>query len=173
MMALCAALGVVTGCGESSSGGAGTTSSSGGSAANGTGGSTASSAGGSSDAGGSGSAAKGGTASKSSGLKYNTTPKFAKPSTSEPPHSGVVRIEYRNYAINPDTVRVKAGSTVRWTNYNEAKCNVTSEGGPEKFKSGDFGEGQTYERTLTKPGIVHYECTSFPTTMNGSIEVVG
>lgn len=165
--ALCTALGVAAGCGESGSGGSGTTNGSGGA-----GSSTASAAAGSGGASGSGSAAKGGKTSTSSGLKYDTTPKFAKPSSSEAPRGGVVQIEYRNYAINPDTVRVKAGSTVRWTNYDEAKCNVTSEGGPEHFKSNDFGEGGTYEIKLTKPGIVHYECTSFPTTMNGSIEVV-
>ncbi len=168
VVALCAALGVVAGCGESSSGGSSTASGSGGTAASGT-----SSSGGTSSPGSAGTGTtKGAKSSKSGGLKYDTTPKFAKPSTSETPHAGVVQIEYRNYAINPDTVRVKAGSTVRWTNYNEAKCNVTSEGGPEHFKSKDFGESGTYEIKLTKPGTVHYECTYFPTTMNGSIEVV-
>jgi plastocyanin len=180
VVALCAALGVAAGCGESSSGGSSTTSGSGGassSAASGAGGSTASGGSNSGDTSGSGSASagasKGGKTSTSSGLKYNTTPKFAKPSASEAPRSGVVQVEYRNYAINPDTLRVKSGSTVRWTNYDEAKCNVTSEGGAEHFKSKDFDEGGTYEIKLTKPGIVHYECTYFPTTMNGSIEVIG
>jgi plastocyanin len=166
--ALCAALGVAAGCGESSSNESSTATSSSGAAAAGASGSGGTSSPGPAAAG----AAKGAKSSKSGGLKYDTTPKFAKPSTSEAPHGGVVQIEYRNYAINPDTVRVKAGSTVRWTNYDEAKCNVTSEGGPEHFKSKDFGESGTYEIKFTKPGIVHYECTYFPTTMNGSIEVV-
>jgi len=168
VVALCAALGVAAGCGESGSGGSSTASSSSGTAA----GDTSSSGGTSSPGSASTGATKDAKSSKSGGLKYDTTPKFAKPSTSEAPHGGVVQIEYRNYAINPDTVRVKAGSTVRWTNYDEARCNVASEGGPEHFKSKDFGESGTYEIKLTKPGIVHYECTYFPTTMNGSIEVV-
>src|SRR6185312_8389437 len=166
VVALCAALGVAAGCGESGSGGSSTASSSSGTAA----GDTSSSGGTSSPGSASTGATKDAKSSKSGGLKYDTTPKFAKPSTSEAPHGGVVQIEYRNYAINPDTVRVKAGSTVRWTNYDEARCNVASEGGPEHFKSKDFGESGTYEIKLTKPGIVHYECTYFPTTMNGSIE---
>lgn len=169
MVALCAGLTVAAGCGESGSGGSNATSRSG---ASGSAASSASGAAGTGSGAASAGATKGGKTSKSGGLQYDTTPKFAKPSTSETPHSGVVQIEYRNYAINPDTVRVKAGSTVRWTNYDEAKCNVTSEGGPEHFKSKDFGEGGTYEIKLTKPGILHYECTHFPTTMNGSIEVV-
>ncbi len=168
MVALCAVLGVAAGCGESGSGGSSTASSSSGTPTSGASSSGGTSAPGSASTG----AAKGGSSSKSGGLKYDTAPKFAKPSTSETPHGGVVQIEYRNYAINPDTVRVKAGSTVRWTNYDEAKCNVTSEGGPEHFKSKDFGESGTYEIKLTHPGVVHYECTYFPTTMNGSIEVV-
>lgn len=171
VVALCATLGVAAGCGESSSGGSSAATGSAGASA-----STTSGASGSGNTGGSGSASTGATkgakTSKSGGLQYDTTPKFAKPSSSEAPRGGVVQVEYRNYAINPDTLRVKAGSTVRWTNYDEAKCNVTSEGGPEHFKSKDFGEGGTYEIKLTKPGVVHYECTSFPTTMNGSIEVV-
>ncbi len=109
----------------------------------------------------------------SSGLKAVTRPKYASPSSSEPVKSGVVQIAYRNIAIDPDTVRAKVGSTIRWTNDDPEKCNVTSEGGPYKFASKDFGEGGSFELKLDKPGVVHYECTSYPTTMNGTIEVVG
>jgi len=108
----------------------------------------------------------------SSGLKANTTPKFASPSSSEPVQSGVVPIAYTNIAIDPDTVRAKVGSTVKWTNNDSEKCNVTSEGGPYKFASGDFGEGGTFELKLDKPGTIHYECTYYPATMNGTIEVL-
>ncbi len=83
-----------------------------------------------------------------------------------------MQIAYRNIAIDPDTVRAKVGSTVKWTNEDSQKCNVTSEGGPYKVASGDFGEGATFELKLTKPGTIHYECTYYPATMNGTIEVV-
>lgn len=107
------------------------------------------------------------------GLKAVTTPKYAAPSSSEPVQSGVVKIAYRNIAIDPDTVRAKVGSTIRWVNEDPEKCNVTSEGGPYKFASKDFGEGGTFELKLEKPGVIHYECTYYPTTMNGTIEAVG
>jgi plastocyanin len=107
------------------------------------------------------------------GLKAVTTPKYASPSPSEPVQSGVVPIAYRNIAIDPDTMRAKVGSTIRWTNEDPDKCNVTSEGGPYKFASKDFGEGGSFELKLTKPGVIHYECTYYPTTMNGTIEAVG
>ena len=111
--------------------------------------------------------------SASGGLQAITTPKYASPSSSEPVKSGVVQIAYRNIAIDPDTVRAKVGSTIRWTNEDPEKCNVTSEGGPYKFASKDFREGGSFELKLDKPGLIHYECTYYPTTMNGTIEVVG
>lgn len=120
----------------------------------------------------SGTAAKTGATGATGGLKYDTAPKYAKPSSSEPVKSGVVQIAYRNIAIDPDTVRVKVGGTVKWTNYDSVPHNVTSEGGPLKFASKNFGEGQSYEVKMTKPGIVHYESTGSPATMNGTIEVV-
>ncbi len=107
------------------------------------------------------------------GPKAVTTPKYAIPSSSEPVKSGVVQIAYRNIAIDPDTVRAKVGSTIKWTNEDPEKCNVTSKGGPYTFASKDFGEGGSFELKLDKPGLIHYECTYYPTTMNGTIEVVG
>jgi plastocyanin len=109
----------------------------------------------------------------SGGLKAVTTPKYASPSSSEPVKSGVVQIAYRNIAINPDTVRAKVGSTIKWINEDPEKCNAKSEGGPYTFASKDFGEGASFELKLDKPGIIHYECTYYPTTMNGTIEAVG
>ncbi len=113
------------------------------------------------------------TASAGETLRPDTTPKFAAPSPSAPVQSGVVEIAYRDIAIAPDTVRVKLGSTIRWTNYDSTPHNVTSEGGPLKFASKDFGQGATFEVKATKPGVIHYENTLQPATMNGTIEVVG
>ena len=108
----------------------------------------------------------------SSGLKYDTTPKYAAPSQSAPVQSGVVPIAYRNIAIDPDTIRVKVGSTIKWTNYDPVEHNVTSKSGPISFASKDFGEGHSVEFKMTKPGTIHYLCTIHPATMNGTIEVV-
>ena len=107
-----------------------------------------------------------------SGLKPTTTPKFASPPASAPVQSGIVQIAYRNIAIAPDTLRVKVGSTIRWTNFDAVDHNVTSQGGPQKFASKDFGEGGTFEIKALKPGVIHYECTIHPASMNGTIEVV-
>jgi plastocyanin len=103
-------------------------------------------------------------------LKVTTTPKFAP--ASGPVESGTVAIAYRNIAIAPDTVKVKLGSTIKWTNFDDIEHNVTSEGGPQKFASKDFGENGTFEIKALKPGVIHYECTIHPASMNGTIEVV-
>jgi plastocyanin len=125
--------------------------------------------------GGSSSSASSATTQRSStrspgSLKVTTTPKFAP--ASGPIRSGLVPIAYRNIAIAPDTVRVKVGSAVRWTNFDSVSHNVTSAGGPTRFASKDFGEGDSFQVRLTKPGVIHYECTIHPASMNGTIEVV-
>jgi plastocyanin len=99
-----------------------------------------------------------------------TTPKFAQ--ATGPVRSGLVRIAYRNITIAPDTARVKVGSTIEWTNFDSIDHNVTSEGGPQRFASKNFGEGGTFEIKALKPGVIHYESTNYPATMNGTIEVV-
>jgi plastocyanin len=123
-----------------------------------------------------GTSARSTATTKSSGgasIKVDTTPKFASPSPSAPVQSGTVQIAYRNIAIDPDTVRVKVGSTIRWTNYDSTQANVTSVGaGPQQIASKNFGEGKSFEVKAQKPGVIHYECTLYPTTMNGTIEVV-
>ncbi|HEX4484078.1 MAG TPA: plastocyanin/azurin family copper-binding protein [Solirubrobacteraceae bacterium] len=142
--AACAALIALSGCGSSSSSSSSTSASS---------------------------ASSGSTSTQATGsLKVTTTPKYAP--ASGPIQSGVVPIAYRNIAIAPDTVKVKVGSTIKWTNFDNIDHNVTSEGGPQKFASKDFGEKGTFEVKALKPGVIHYECTIHPASMNGTIEVV-
>jgi plastocyanin len=112
------------------------------------------------------------TSAATSGLKVNTTPKYAAPSSSQPVRSGTVKIAYRNIAISPDTIRVRVGSTISWTNYDAVEHNVASQGGPQRFASKNFGEGATFAVKATRPGVIHYLCTIHPTAMNGTIEVV-
>jgi plastocyanin len=121
---------------------------------------------------GSGSASSSTATPTSGGLKASTRPKFAAPPASAPAHSGPVQIAYRNITIQPDTVKVKVGSIITWTNYDSIEHNVTSEGGPLKFASGNIGEGTHFAIKATTPGVIHYECTIHPTSMNGTIEVI-
>jgi plastocyanin len=141
-LAVCTALAAVAGCGSSSS----------------------------SSSSSSGAASTKPATTATGSLKVTTTPKFVP--ASGPVRSGTVQIAYRNIAIAPDALRVKVGSTIKWTNFDTVAHNVTSEGGPQKFASKDFGEGGTFEIKALKPGVIHYECTIHPASMNGTIEVV-
>ena len=105
-------------------------------------------------------------------LTIDATPAFAAPSPSAPILSGLVKVTYANFAINPDVVRIRAGSTVEWHNTDPTTHNVTSESGPQPFSSKELGEGATFRVRLTHPGIYHYECTLHPATMNGTIQVI-
>ncbi len=105
-------------------------------------------------------------------LKVTGRPKYGTPSSSSPVLSGNVQVAYRNIAIQPDLLRVKVGSTITWSNYDSVEHNVTSEGGPQTFASKDFGEGGSYQIVASKPGVIHYECTIHPASMNGTIVVV-
>jgi plastocyanin len=106
------------------------------------------------------------------GLQPSGTPKFAKPDRSAPVRSGRVRIAYRNITIRPNTLRVRVGSTLVWTNEDPIEHNVTSVKGPQRFASRNFGQGGSFEVRVSRPGVIDYECTIHPVTMNGAIEVV-
>jgi len=107
-----------------------------------------------------------------SGPHIESTPRYVEAKPSEPVRGGTVNVAYREITIHPDVIRVKVGTIVKWTNYDTVEHNVTSESGPQRFAAGDFGGGGTYEVKLTRPGVIHYECTIHPATMNGTIEVL-
>ncbi len=148
-------------------GGCGSSSSSQGTSTAGATGSTGAGSGGASGAGGSH------TSSSPASIHIDTTPHFASPPAGAPVRSGLVQIAYRDIAIFPDAIRVKTGTTVRWTNYDSIDHDVTSLSGPQTLHSGSFGSGSSYQVTLSRPGVIHYVSTTQPTTMNGTIEVVG
>jgi plastocyanin len=115
----------------------------------------------------------GGTTSAGATLSAVTPPKYASPAPGSPVRSGVVQIAYRNITIQPDAIRVRVGSTLRWTNFDPVEHTVTSRGGPQTFASGKLSQGASFQIRVQQPGTIHYLCTIHPVTMNGTIEVVG
>ncbi|HST55918.1 MAG TPA: plastocyanin/azurin family copper-binding protein [Solirubrobacteraceae bacterium] len=102
----------------------------------------------------------------------STTPNYASPPANAPVLSGIVQVAYRNIAIDPGTIKVKVGSTIKWTNYDQVDHNVTSQSGsPVKFASKEFNQGGTFTVKADKPGVIHYLCTLHPASMNGTISV--
>ncbi len=87
---------------------------------------------------------------------------------SAPVAAGTVAI--RNFAFSPAVLKVKAGTTVTWTNQDTDPHTVTSAGSGGPLKSAALTTGATYRYTFTKPGTYAYLCTIHP-FMTATVEV--
>ncbi len=106
-------------------------------------------------------------------LTFNAKPHYAAPSPSAPVRSGLVRITYREFTVDPEVVRARAGTTIEWHSEDPGEDNVTSHSGPQSFASANFGAGGTFKVRLTRAGIYHYISTLHAATINGTIEILG
>jgi plastocyanin len=73
-----------------------------------------------------------------------------------------------NFKFNPSTLRVKAGTTVTWTNMDPDDHIVGALDG--KWSSKILGKGQTFSFTFTEAGSFAYTCALHP-GMDGKVEV--
>ena len=101
-------------------------------------------------------AACGGTSSGA----VNTT------AASPAPAGGSTGVSIANYAFAPQTLTVKPGTTVTWTNNDSVPHNVvstndasTSASTTGTFSSGNLTKGQTFSFTFDKVGTYYYECS--------------
>jgi plastocyanin len=85
--------------------------------------------------------------------------------------------------FTPDTVRIRVGETVRWTNSSDVVHTVTADParatdesrvslpeGASTFDSGDLAPGATFEQTFTVAGEYRYICV--PHELAGMLGVV-
>jgi amicyanin len=70
-------------------------------------------------------------------------------------------------SFGPQEVRIKAGSTVTWTNEDDIPHTVVS---PHNFRSKVLDTDGTYSFTFTTPGTYKYFCSLHP-HMTGAIVV--
>ena len=75
-------------------------------------------------------------------------------------------VAIQNFAFAPQTLTVKVGTKVTWTNNDSATHDVASTDGPGTdanttglFTSGPMGSGESYSFTFKKAGTYTYECT--------------
>ena len=71
-------------------------------------------------------------------------------------------IAIKNFAFAPDTVTVKVGSTITWTNSDQEPHTVTSKDNNGPLRSPTMNSGATYSYTFTTPGKYEYLCTIHP-----------
>lgn len=112
--------------------------------------------------------------SASTAAPATSTPASTSTAAAAPAKSGPVAIAYKDFAISPANVTVKAGTKIVWTNDDATTHNVVVKpGAPAAYKSADFGQGKTATFTPTKPGVYKYLCTFHPASMQGTITVTG
>ncbi len=85
------------------------------------------------------------------------------------PSSSNVEITIKNFSFAPDTLTVKVGTTVTWTNQDSVVHTVTSD--TNEFDSGGIGKGESFSYTFTAAGSYPYHCTPHHAQMSGTIIV--
>jgi plastocyanin len=78
-------------------------------------------------------------------------------------------IEIVDFAFQPETLEVPAGTTVEWVQLDSSRHTVDFEDGE---RSGDLAEGATYQRTFDEPGEHPYVCFFHP-RMTATVVVTG
>lgn len=70
------------------------------------------------------------------------------------------KVVISNFAFGPQTITVKVGTTVTWTNKDADDHTVTAMDG--SFNSAPLATGASYSHTFTKAGTFGYLCTIHP-----------
>jgi amicyanin len=76
-------------------------------------------------------------------------------------------VKIGNFTFGPQELRVKAGTTVAWTNEDDIPHTVVS---PNNFRSKVLDSDGRYSFTFTTPGTYKYFCSLHP-HMTGTIVV--
>lgn len=77
-----------------------------------------------------------------------------------------VAVSIKNFAFNPKTLTVKAGTVVAWTNNDSAPHQIKS----SNFNSAVLNNGQNFKFTFSAAGEYNYLCSIHP-SMTGKIIV--
>ena len=84
----------------------------------------------------------------------------------------VVEIAIRDYSFQPAELKIRAGTTVRWTNQEKRVSHSVLFTGPGGFESDRIFPGESWKRRFDKPGVYPFTCGPHP-EMHGNIEVTG
>jgi plastocyanin len=83
-------------------------------------------------------------------------------------HAAETQVTIDNFTFGPQELKVKAGTTVTWTNHDDIPHTVTSD--KLLFRSKALDTDDKFSFTFTTPGIYKYFCSLHP-HMTGSIVV--
>ncbi len=79
-------------------------------------------------------------------------------------------VEISGFAFAPETLRVKKGTTVTWTNKDSSAHTVTATDGKNGPHSTNLDAGKSYRFTFNETGTFKYKCVLHP-DMSGSVVV--
>ena len=82
--------------------------------------------------------------------------------------TGGTQVVMKGTAFDPNTVTIKVGESVTWTNEDSFNHTVTADNG--EFESGDLAKGGTFSFTFDKAGTYPYHCGIHP-SMTGTVVV--
>ena len=71
-----------------------------------------------------------------------------------------VEVKIDNFTFAPNTIRVRAGTRITWTNRDDIPHTVVEEG--KIFKSKVLDTDEMYTYTPTTPGTYRYYCSIHP-----------
>ena len=83
-------------------------------------------------------------------------------------HAAETEVKIDNFAFAPQRIVVKAGTTVTWTNADDAPHTVASSS--KVFKSGALDTEDKFSFTFATPGTYEYFCSLHP-HMTGTVVV--
>lgn len=83
---------------------------------------------------------------------------------------GEVSADITNYAFASQVVKVKKGTTITWTNKDNAPHTVTSDQG-EELDSPVMNQNDTFRKTFESTGVFYYHCTPHPNMIAAVIVV--
>ena len=100
----------------------------------------------------------------------NPTPQAQTSTQSEGEKSNdIVSVAMKDIKFVPESIAVKVGQKIIWTNEDEVGHNVTAKQGAN-FASDTLQKDQTFEYTPKQAGTIKYVCTIHP-GQNGQITV--
>ena len=98
-------------------------------------------------------------------LILTVLPLLEKPAVAGQP---TVDIKIDNFSFTPQTITVKAGTEVTWTNKDDIPHNVVAD--DKSFKSKVLDTDEKFTMTASKPGTYTYYCSIHP-KMTGKLVV--
>ena len=114
---------------------------------------------------------------------YRLQPSYVPPSVSTTTAQGVAGIimpagvgadQSLNFSPTSATIVIGVNNTVVWTNEDSASHTVVSQtvpSGAQPFKSGILAKGDSFNVTLTVPGVYTYYCSIHPGWMRATLVV--